>query len=177
MAHNGYFELGKIVRPHGFKGAVKIKITHPAAELIDIPESVFIEINKKLIPFFFTQFNPQNNGFAIVSFDDITEEQEARNISGKLIYLPQELEPVPEGNEFYNDELIGFTVIDKNQGNIGTLQNVMEAPAQDVFEIEHPSGNEILIPVLGNFIVEIDRENKTLQLDAPEGLIAFYLEA
>ena len=52
----------------------------------------------------------------------------------------------------------------------------MEAPAQDVFEILHPSGKEIMIPVLGNFIIEIDRKNKVLKLDAPEGLIEFYLD-
>ncbi len=176
MAHKGYFELGKVVKPHSFNGAVKIKITHPASELIEIPESVFIEINKKLIPFFFTDFNPQNGDFAIVSFDDVETQEQARNISGKLIYLPQEYEPIPEGKEFYSDEIIGFQVTDKNHGEIGVLQNVMEAPAQDVFEIEHPSGKEILIPVLDNFILEIDRVNKVLKLDAPEGLIEFYLE-
>lgn len=176
MAQSGYFELGKVVRPHGFKGAVKIKFTHPALELIEIPESVFIEINKNLIPFFFTQFNPQSNGFAIVQFDDVDTEEAAKNISGKLIYLPQELEPIPEGNEFYSDELVGFKVMDTLHGDIGVLENVMEAPAQDVFEIMHPSGKEIMVPVLGNFIVEIDRKNSILKLDAPEGLIEFYLE-
>ncbi len=176
MAFADYFELGKIIRPHGFKGAVKIKFTHPAAELIEIPESVFIDINNNLIPFFFTHFNPQNNGFAIVSFDDLETEQEAKDISGKLVYLPQEFEPIPQGDEFYNDELIGFKVTDKIHGDIGVLENVMEAPAQDVFEITHSSGKEIMIPVLGNFILEIDRENKILKLDAPEGLIEFYLD-
>ena len=175
MTHEGYFELGKVIRPHGFNGAIKIKFTHPAIELIEIPESVFIDINKNLIPFFFTKFNPQNNGFAIVHFDDITTEDEAKSISGKMIYLPQELEPVLEGDEFYNDELIGYQVTDEIHGEIGILENVMEAPANDVFEISHPSGKEVMIPVLANFIVEIDRTNKILKLDAPEGLIEFYL--
>lgn len=176
MDHSGHFELGKIIRPHGFHGAVKIKFTHPVADQIEIPESVFIDINNNLIPFFFTKFNPQQNGFAIVSFDDLESEQEAKDISGKLVYLPSHLEPVPQGDEFYNDELIGFKVVDKHHGDIGILDNVMEAPAQDVFEISHPSGKEIMVPVLGNFIIEIDRENKILRLDSPEGLINFYLE-
>ena len=176
MAFAGHFELGRIVSLHGFKGSLKVKFTHPAIELIEIPESVFIDINNNLIPFFFTHFNPQNNGFAIVTFDDVESEQEAKNITGKTIYLPQEYEPVPQGDEFYNDELIGFEVIDSEHGSIGVLENIMEAPAQDVFEISHPSGKEIMIPVLGNFIVEIDRKNKILKLEAPEGLINFYLE-
>ncbi len=176
MDHSGYFELGKIVRPHGYKGAVKIKFTHPAADLIEIPESVFIGINKNLIPFFFTKFNPQNNGFAIVHFEDVSTEQEAKDISSQLVYLPTSFEPVPEGDNFYNDELIGFKVIDAHYGDIGVLDNVMDAPAQDVFEITHPSGKEIMVPVLANFIQEIDRENKILKLEAPEGLITFYLE-
>jgi len=176
MAHKGYVELGKVVKPHSFKGAVKIKFTHPAAELIEIPESVFIDINNKLVPFFFTEFNPQNGGFAIAAFDDVETQEEARNLSGRLIYIPEELEPIPQGNEFYSDEIIGFKVLDAKHGEIGVLENVMEAPAQDVFEILHSSGKEIMIPVLDNFIEEIDRENKVLKLIAPEGLIDFYLE-
>lgn len=176
MAHKGYVELGKVVKPHSFKGAVKIKFTHPAFELIEIPESVFIEINNKLVPFFFTAFNPQNSGFAIVSFDDVDTQEEAQNLAGRLIYISEDLEPQPQGNEFYSDEIIGFKVTDAKHGEIGVLQNVMEAPAQDVFEIQHPSGKEIMIPVLDNFIDKIDRKNKILKLIAPEGLIDFYLE-
>ena len=92
------------------------------------------------------------------------------------MYISEDLEPVPQGNEFYSDEIVGFKVLDAKHGEIGVLINVMEAPAQDVFEILHASGKEIMIPVLDNFIEEIDRENKILKLIASEGLIDFYLE-
>lgn len=176
MANEGYFELGRVIRPHGFKGAVKIKFTHPALDLIEIPESVFVEQSSNLVPFFFESFTPQHNDFAIVSFDGITTEEEAKQLAGKSFFLPTEYEPVPEGKDFYNDELIGFKVIDSEHGEIGELFNVLEAPAQDVFEINHPSGKEIMIPVLDPFIEEIDRDNKILKLSAPPGLIDFYLE-
>lgn len=155
---------------------MKLKITHPKADLIEFPESVFIEINKKPIPFFFSSFNPQNNGFAIIEFDGISTEQETKNLSGNLVYLPASLEPQPEGKEFYIDEIIGFQVVDIHLGPLGTVSNVMEAPANDVFEIDHPSGKELLIPVLDNFIVEVDRKNQTLRLEAPEDLVHFYLQ-
>jgi 16S rRNA processing protein RimM len=176
MAHKGYFEFGKVIKPHSFNGAVKLKITHPLAELIEIPESVFIEINTKLVPFFISDFSEQNPPFAICSFEGITTENQARDLSGNFVYFPDSLQPELEGNEFYVDEIIGFSVHDEDHGDIGVLDNVMEGPAQDIFEITHPSGKEIMVPVIDDFIVEIDRGNKILYLAAPEGLIDFYLE-
>jgi 16S rRNA processing protein RimM len=140
MAHRGYFEIGKIVKPHGFNGALKLKITHPKANEIDFPESVFMEFHHKLIPFFFTSIIPQNNGFAIVEFDHITNEAEAKEVAGQSVYLPSHLEPIPEGKDFYHDELIDFKVTDIHLGELGVLSNVMEAPAHDVFDINNPTG-------------------------------------
>ncbi len=175
MSHEAYFVLGRIIKPHSYKGAVKLKVTHERAHEIELKESVFIEINDQPVPFFIDQFEHQNKDFYIIKFEGVDTEEQARNICGARVILPKEMEPVSEGKEFYRDELNGYSVIDANEGDIGVLKEVISNPGNDVFSIEY-NDKEILIPAIEDFIVQIDRENKVLHLRAPEGLIRFYLD-
>ena len=82
--------------------------------------------------------------------------------------------PKLEGNRFYFHEVRGFKVVDSVYGDIGVLQEVIEYPAQPLFQVMK-NGTEILIPVIDEVIDRVDRELKTLYITAPNGLIDLYL--
>jgi 16S rRNA processing protein RimM len=90
------------------------------------------------------------------------------------IYLPMDLLPKLEGNKFYFHEVIGFTVVDVNFGEVGTIVHINDKAAQPLFEIDR-DGTEIFIPMIDDFIKKVDKENNTIQVETPEGLIALYL--
>ena len=71
--------------------------------------------------------------------------------------------------------MIGFTINDQDFGEVGILQGINDSTAQSLFEIDR-DGIEILIPMNDEFIVKVDRKNKTILLNTPEGLIDLYLE-
>ena len=109
-----------------------------------------------------------------VKFEDVNTEDEASFIMKSGIYLPLDLLPKLEGNQFYFHEIIGFTVIDRNFGTVGVVVNVNDAAAQPLFEIER-GDKEIFIPLIDDFIKKVDRNNKEIQVETPEGLIELYL--
>jgi 16S rRNA processing protein RimM len=86
-----------------------------------------------------------------------------------------DLLPKLEGDKFYFHEVIGFTINDQDFGEVGILQGINDSTAQSLFEIDR-DGIEILIPMNDEFIVKVDRKNKTILLNTPEGLIDLYLE-
>ena len=90
------------------------------------------------------------------------------------MYLPLELLPVLEGNKFYYHEIIGFEVIDAEKGNIGVIKKVLEYPATPLFSIDF-KGKEILMPIIDSVIENVDRETKTIYINAPKGLIELYI--
>jgi 16S rRNA processing protein RimM len=90
------------------------------------------------------------------------------------LYLPLSSLPKLEGNKFYYHEIEGFKVEDTRLGNIGIIQRVNDSNAQPLFEILNGS-TEILVPLIDDFIVKIDRENKIIYLNTPEGLVDLYL--
>jgi len=167
------FYLGKIVKKHSFKGEVVIKLDTDEPELYQEMESVFVEIGNHLIPFFIKNSLLQKGNQLRVNFEKIDSEEDANAILKAGVYLPLHLLPKLSGKQFYFHEVIGFKVKDLNHGNIGTITGINDASAQALFEIENKT-TQILIPIVDEFIITIDRENKQVTLKTPEGLIDIY---
>lgn len=137
-------------------------------------ESVFVEINNHLVPFFIVESRLHKNEFLRVKFEDIDSEEAAEKILGHALYLPLTALPKLEGDKFYFHEVIGFTAEDQRLGDIGTIVGINDSSAQPLFEIKK-GDIEILVPMIDQFIVKVDRENKKIVLNTPEGLVDLYL--
>jgi len=169
------FYLGYVAKLHGFKGEVSLflDVTNPAdyATL----DAVFIDINDQLTPFFVTSLKLKNNGFAAVRFEGLNDENSAKKLLRKQLYLPAQVLPPLEGKNFYDHEVVGFKVIDASYGEVGLLEQVVDFKVNPLFQVMNGE-KEVLIPLLENTVQKVDREKKELHIQAPEGLIALYLE-
>ena len=168
------FYLGKIAKKFSFKGEVLIYLDTDEPELYENMESVFVEFNNNLVPFFIENSNLHKNDFLRVRFEDVNNEEEADKILGLPVYLPLKMLPKLTGDKFYFHEVIGFKVEDKRLGIVGEIQSINDSSAQPLFEVLNGEV-EMLIPMIDHFLVKIDRENKKVIMDLPEGLIEMYL--
>ncbi len=174
MRKEDCFYLGKIAKKFSFKGEVLIYLdTDEPEEYLDM-ESVFVEFNNNLVPYFIINSSLHKNDFLRVKFEDINTEKDADAILGNAIYLPLKILPKLKGNKFYFHEVIGFEIEDKRLGVFGKIISINDSSAQPLFEVLN--GNiEILVPMIDQFLVKIDRENKKVIMDLPEGLVEMYL--
>ncbi len=168
------FYLGKITSKFSFKGEVLVKLDTDEPDLYEQMESVFVEINKNLVPFFIKDSKLHKSDLLRVDFEDVEDEASAERLIGCELYLPLTMLPKLEGNKFYYHEIIGFTANDLVKGDFGVVTGVIENGAQPLFQIDH-NGTQILVPLIDSFIIEVDRATKTITLDVPEGLIDLYL--
>lgn len=174
MRKEDCFYLGKIAKKFSFKGEVLIYLDTDEPELYENMESVFVDFNKNLVPFFIENSNLHKNDFLRVQFEDVNNEEEADRIVGCEVYLPLTMLPKLEGNKFYFHEVIGFEIEDQRLGVFGKIVSINDTSAQPLFEVIN--GNvEILVPMIDQFLVKIDRENKKVIMDLPEGLVEMYL--
>ena len=169
------FYLGKIVRKHSFKGEIVIKLDTDEPQLYKNLESVFVNIGNNLVPFFIEKSSFSKSTLLRVKFEDIDSEEDADAILKSEVYLPIQLLPKLEGDKFYYHEVIGFTVVDENFGDVGIITNINDSAAQALFEIDR-DGTEIFIPMVDDFIKKVDRENQKIEVTTPEGLIDLYLQ-
>ncbi len=174
MQKKDCFYLGKVARKYSFKGEVVIVLDTDEPELYGNMDAVFIETHKQFLPFFIERSLLQKGNQLRVKFEGIDSEQEANTIIKADVYLPLEFLPKLEGTKFYYHEVIGFTVIDSQHGNIGEITGVNDQSAQPLFEIRKGS-IELLIPIIDEFLKKIDRKNKTITVETPTGLIDLYL--
>ena len=174
MRKEDCFYLGRIVRKHSFKGEVVIKLDTDEPELYQEMESVFVNLGNNLIPFFIEHSLLQKGNQLRVRFENIENEVDAEAILKAGIYLPLTMLPKLTGKKFYFHEIIGFQVEDEKHGNIGEITGVNDTTAQPLFEVELGS-TQMLIPMLDEFIIKVDRENKIMFLKTPEGLVDMYL--
>lgn len=172
MQKEDCYYLGKITKLHGFKGNLILHLETDEPELYENMESIFVETNGMLVPFFFEFIQPHTGGKLLVKFEDVSPEA-AEKLVNKPLYLPLETLPELEGTDFYYHEIIGFKIIDAKHGEIGTLQSVNDSGIQPLFEIVSGT-NEILIPVVDEWILEVNRDEKFIKMETPEGLIELY---
>lgn len=78
--------------------------------------------------------------------------------------------PQADEGEHYWFELAGLTVVDEQLGELGTLEDIFTTPAHDIFVVQGRYG-EVLIPVVDQFIVALDKEKGLLRVDLPAGLV------
>lgn len=168
------FRLGSIARLHGYKGEVSIFLDVDNPNDYKNLESVFVEFDGKLVPFFFESMFIRNKGFAVAKFETIDTEKQATMLIKCGLYLPLDILPESEGKEFYYFEIENFKVIDVNFGEVGFVQKVIDLSGNPIIQIIHED-KEILLPKQEEFIHEIDWDNDTIHIQAPEGLIEMYL--
>ena len=174
MRKEDCFYLGKIAKKFSFKGEVLVYLDTDEPELYENMESVLVEFNNSLVPFFIENSSLHKNDFLRVRFEEVNTEEDADAIMGKAVYLPLKMLPKLSGNKFYFHEVIGFEIEDKRIGVFGIIQSINDSTAQPLFEVLN-GDVEILIPMIDHFLVKIDRENKKVIMDLPEGLVEMYL--
>ncbi|MEC4117592.1 ribosome maturation factor RimM [Myroides phaeus] len=168
------FYLGKIAKKFSFKGEVLAYLDTDEPELYQNLESVFVDFDGQLIPFFIQEASLHKSDFLRVKFEDCNSEEDADRLINSELYLPLSMLPKLEGNKFYYHEITGFDVEDTKLGNVGKLIRVNDSNYQALFEIDH-FGTQVLVPMIDQFIELVDRENKKLVLNIPDGLLDLYL--
>ncbi|WP_104735412.1 ribosome maturation factor RimM [Hanstruepera ponticola] len=174
MKKEDCFYLGKIVKKYSFKGELLIKLDTDEPDLYESLDALFIDLRNNLVPFFIESSQLHKSDLLRVKFEDVDTESDADALIKSDIYLPLKFLPKLDDDKFYFHEIIGFQVIDKIHGNIGTIKSVNDSTAQALFEIDK-DGIEILIPMNDEFITNVDKNKKEILVNTPEGLIDLYL--
>ena len=173
MTKNDCFFFGKVTKTHGLKGemTIKLDVANPA-DFKDL-RYLLIEERGSLIPYFIESQKITGDKM-FVQLQDVKKMEQAIVFLGKAVFLPNELMPQLEEDEFYYNEIIGFKLIDETIGEIGAISDVLEYPTQAVIQVMK-DGKEILIPIHDDIIQKVDKKAKILTVKAPEGLIDMYL--
>lgn len=157
------------MKPHGLKGQVTISLDPEAPEDFTPIETVFVEINERLLPYFIEAISLKGNK-AFLKFEEVNTPEQAQKICKSAIYLPKSLRPKSDRGEFYDDEVIGFEVLDSKFGSLGKITEIIQAGPNKLLSVDY-RGKEVLIPLNSPFIDGINKIRKKIIVTLPEGFL------
>ena len=161
------FKIGYVAKTHGLKGEVTLNISEP----VDFGslEFILLEQQNTLVPHFISSFSDRGDK-VFLKLEDINTTELAAKLKGSGIYLPKDIRPKLKRGEFYDDEVIGFTVIDENHGELGEITEISSTGPNRLLTIQHHI-KEVLIPVNSPFIISTNKTKKVIKVALPDGFL------
>lgn len=159
--------VGRIGRIFGNDGGVMVTLYTNFPDDFSTQEPLFVVIDKLAVPIFCNSFERRGQAGAIILFDDIDNVRRAEEfLVGREIFIEEQEDE--NDDEFYMEDLIGFTVM--VDGKEGTLSDYYDSEANPLFEITLDDKTH-LIPAAEEFIAHIDFEAQKIKFVLPEGLL------
>ncbi len=163
-----YLELGQIVSTHGIKGELRFNPWCDKPEFVKKFKTLYFDKNgEKSIKVISAR--PHGN-MVILMLQDIDTVEKAQALKNTVLYMKRSDAHLPKGTWFVQ-ELFDCKVFDDNNGKVlGTIVDVSETGANDVWHIKTPKGDEVLIPAIKQVIVNVDVEKGEILINPIKGL-------
>lgn len=170
---SGSLRVGRLTKPHGLKGGVKLELFTDNPDLRFTPGSVFFLQVPEDSPWFgrsitlreLRWFNAQPVGF----FEEVVDRTAAESIVRAILWIDEDA--VAEGaeeNAWYDGQLVGLSV--RRDGvELGTVAEVQHFPAQDLLVVKTPAG-AVLVPFVEEIVPRVDPEAGIVEVTPPAGL-------
>lgn len=162
------FQIGRIGKPHGFKGEVVMQIDDDIFDQVEA-DYLFLEIEGLLVPFFLEEYRFKSDTVVFMKFLDVETEEQARRLTGCRVLFPREL--ADDESPMSWSQILGFRLIDQNGHEVGEIRKVDDSTMNILFEVTTPDGRDLLIPASEELIEQIDSEEQTLTVTLPEGIL------
>ena len=155
-------EIGLIVKPHGLKGELKLKLHSPESNLILNIDEIYVDNQ-----IFKIDYSKKVSNGILIKFVSKNTRNSIEDLIGKKLFVNKDIIPLAPSGENYYFELIGSKVV-YNNVEIGTLIEIVETKANNIYVVKELNGNEILIPKTKSFIKKFNKDKKILEVILPE---------
>lgn len=165
-----FLRVGVISSTHGLKGEVKVFPTTDDPKRFHKLKKVILDTGKEQIPLNVTGVKFFKNQVILKfrEFDDINEIEKYKNCD--LLVTREQAVPLEENENFIVD-LIGLQVVTDENKVLGTLTDVLQTGANDVYVVETEDKKEILLPAIPSCILDVDLEEEVMTVHVLEGLL------
>ena len=163
-------QVGIITSTHGVRGEVKVYPTTDDPKRFRRLKEVVLDTDREKLNLeiegvkFFKQF-------VILKFKGLDNINDIEKYRQKSLYVTRKNAVRLQRDEYFIADLIGLKVQDEDGTELGTVKDVIETGANDVYEVEMADGRSLLLPAIKQCILNVDVENGMMQVHVLEGLL------
>ena len=163
-----YLVVGSLRRPHGVRGELVMEVITDFPERLKANTKVFVGDSHQ--PMTLASARAHNEGL-IVKFKNVDTPEDAARYRNQLVCVHASDRPKLPKGQYYYYELIGFAVVDEQDESLGTLTEIMQTGANDVYVVTRPDGGEVLLPNISSVILDIETDRRLIRVHLLDGLI------
>ena len=163
-------QVGAITSTHGVRGEVKVFPTTDDAKRFSKLKEVELETKEgtttlhiKGVKYF--------KQFVILKFAEYDSLNDVESIKGRKLFVTRKNAVKLQKDEYFIADLIGLKVIDEEKQMEGTLTDVLQTGANDVYDITLADGRNLLLPAIADCVLHVDLENKVIKIHILQGLL------
>lgn len=163
-------QVGVISSTHGVRGEVKVFPTTDDVKRFKRLKEVILDTGKEelILEIEGVKFFKQ---FVILKFKGFDNINDIEKYKRKSLLVTRANAVRLRKDEYFIADLQGLTVVDAEDKVLGTLRDVMETGANDVYIIDMEDGREVLIPAIKECILNVDMEAGKMQIHLMDGLL------
>jgi len=164
-----YLAIGRIVRAHGLHGEVSVKVLTEFPERFETTEWVYLGNEFEATPYRLERYRWHKKNL-LLTLSGISDRTQAEQLRGQFVQVPlEEAVSLPEGS-YYLYQLIGLQVITVDGQSLGSVHNILDTGANDVYVIEGDD-RQILLPAIDDVVQSVDIEAGQIVVQLIDGLI------
>lgn len=161
--------VGIFANTHGIAGEIKVYPTTDDAQRFKKLKKVYLDTGKDMLEWEIANVKFFKN-MVILKFKGINNINDIEKYKGKDLYITREQAVPLEEGEYFLCDIIGARVVTEDETELGTIKEVLQTGANDVYIIESQNKKEILLPVIKECILDIDFEHKIVKAHLMPGL-------
>lgn len=164
------YRIGQLERPHGVKGEITFRFVDDVFDRVET-DHLLIELDGILVPFFIEEYRFKSNEVALLKFEDIDTQMQAREISGCDVFF-QRARSGDDVDHLSWSEIVGYKILDaQTYKPVGVVKGVDDSTINVLFEVAANDGREILIPADVSLITKVDNNTRVIAMNIPQGLL------
>ena len=165
-----YFEIGQIVNTFGIKGIVKVNPFTDDISQFEKLKSILVDKKGKLLEMQIEEVKYSKNQILLKlkGIDTIEEAEKYRNC---YLKLPREKAKKLPKDTYFIADLIGLKVYTDEGNLLGTLEDIYNSGASDIYVVKDELGKQILLPAIKDVIKQIDLEQEKIIVHLIKGLV------
>jgi len=165
-----YLAIGRVVKAHGVQGELSVAVLTDFPERFDTIEWVYLGDEFEADAYCLEKFR-WHKKHVLLTLEGIDDRFQAERFKGLFVQIPiEDVAPLEEG-DFYVYELIGLQIVTADNQLLGTLIDILETGANDVYVVETPEKNQILLPAIPDVVKKIDVNAGQIIVELIDGLI------
>lgn len=162
-------QVGVITTTHGVRGEVKVFPTTDDANRFKKLKEVILDTGKEQLPLEIAQVKFFKN-LVILKFKGIDNINDIEKYKGKSLYVTREHAVKLKKDEYFIADLIGMRAVTEEAEELGTIKDVLQTGANDVYIIKKDGEDELLVPAIKDCVKNVDIEGGVMTLHLLEGL-------